>query len=107
VHPSAGTVVGDRDRLAEAFERLAAAVRAVGPDPSAVRIHAAERDGQWQVSLPLAQQGAADQLFTTTGERGNATALMLARAVVARHGGTVGIESEDGTPCLTVRLPAA
>jgi hypothetical protein len=30
---------------------------------------------------------------------------MLARAVVGRHGGTVGIESDGGVPALTVRLP--
>jgi signal transduction histidine kinase len=103
-----GTVVGDRGRLAETFERLIAAVRAVSDDPAAVRLHATLRDGQWQVALPMAAQGAADRLFTATGAHSNATALMLARAVVGRHGGTVGVDSDAaGTPCLLVRLPAA
>jgi hypothetical protein len=65
-----------------------------------------EGDWQWRISLPLPANGAADQLFTSTGDRSNATALMLARAVLGRLGGTVGIESEDGRPCLMVRLPA-
>jgi hypothetical protein len=106
--PGAGTVVGDRGRLAETFERLIAAVRAVSDDPAAVRLHATLRDGQWQVALPMPAQGAADRLFTATGAHSNATALMLARAVVGRHGGTVGVDSDAaGTPCLLVRLPAA
>jgi signal transduction histidine kinase len=101
-----GGVDGDRERLAEAFDRLIAAVQVVsGNAPSAV--HASREPDQWRVALPLPPDGTADQLFTATGSRSNATALMLARAVVGRHGGTVGIESDGGVPALTVRLPVA
>jgi signal transduction histidine kinase len=95
------TVLGDARRLGEVLERLLTAVRATGGTSA----EAGRRDGQWRLSLPLPPEVTADRLFTTTGTHGNATALMFARAVIARHGGTVGIESEDGTACLTVRLP--
>jgi hypothetical protein len=97
-------VSGDPVRLAEVFRRLAGAADAVNNGP--VAIIAFEGDYQWRVSLPLPPNGAADQLFTRTRKESNATALMLARAVVGRLGGTVGIESENGRPCLMVRLPA-
>jgi signal transduction histidine kinase len=96
-----GTAGGDPDRLAEVFERLITAVRAVHGES----VEARTGDGQWLLRLPLPPGASADQLFTATGAHGNATALMFARAVIGRHGGTVGIESDDGTACLTVRLP--
>jgi signal transduction histidine kinase len=99
-------VIGDRARLTEVFERLVGAVAAVNGESDPVGIVAREGDWQWRISLRLPANGAADQLFTSTGTRSNATALMLARAVVGRLGGTVGIETEQGRPCLMVRLPA-
>lgn len=96
-----GLASGDPGRLAEVFERLISAVRAVHGES----VEARAGDGQWLLRLPLPPGASADQLFTATGAHGNATALMFARAVIGRHGGTVGIESDDGTACLTVRLP--
>ena len=91
-------VAADPVRLAEVFDRLAAAV-------DAAHIEAREQNGEWQVALPLPPHRTADQLFTTTGTRSNATALMLARAVVGRLGGSVAIEAPAGRPSLVVRLP--
>ena len=96
-----GTAAGDPDRLAEVFERLITAVRAVHGET----VDARRRGDQWLLRLPLPPGASADQLFTATGAHGNATALMFARAVIGRHGGTVGIESDNGTAGLTVRLP--
>ena len=95
--PTAGDVIGDRDRLAQVFRRLLGAVRALGGPPEPVGAGLA--DGQWWVALRLPAGASADRLFT----EGNATALMLARAVAGRHGGTVGVEREH----LTLRLPSA
>ncbi|MFI5934546.1 histidine kinase dimerization/phospho-acceptor domain-containing protein [Actinoplanes sp. NPDC051494] len=97
-----GTVLADPVRLPEALERLTAAVHAISGGCSPVELSAAETDGQWRIRLPLPPDTAADQLFTTTGDRGNATALILARAIVGRHDGTVGIDDN----ALTVRIPA-
>lgn len=100
---SAPIAVGDRARLGEVFNRLIAAVRAVGG--SADEIAAELLDDRWRIALKLPPQQATDRLFTAADSGGNATALMLARAVVGRHGGTVGVETVTGTPYLVVRLP--
>lgn len=85
---------GDPGLLGEVFGRLVTAVRAVAGDSVA---EAGPDAGQWRLALPLPPDTAADRLFTAA----NATALMFARAVIGRHGGSVGIEHER----LTVRLP--
>jgi signal transduction histidine kinase len=103
-HPGEGSVNGDADRLAEVFDRLIAAVRAIGG--RRVRVRVSQAAGEWRVALPLPPDTPADQLFTATGTRSNATALMLARAVIGRHGGTVGVATDETGPALTVRLPA-
>jgi signal transduction histidine kinase len=101
--PGRAVITGDREWLATVFRRLAAAVRAVGGSGEPITT---EADGDtWRIALRLPDRQATDRLFTSTAEGGNATALMVARAVVGRHGGHVGVESVDGTPYLTVRLP--
>jgi signal transduction histidine kinase len=98
--PGGSVVSGDPALLADVFERLITAVRAVGGGDGI----AAGPDGtHWRLSLPLPPDTPTDRLFTATGGHGNATALMFARAVIGRHGGSVGIEHEQ----LTVRLPLA
>jgi signal transduction histidine kinase len=97
--PSGGSIAAaDPALLAEVFERLITAVRAIGGGDG---VTAGAADGQWRLSLPLPPDAPTDRLFTATGEHGNATALMFARAVIGRHDGSVGIEHEH----LTVRLP--
>jgi signal transduction histidine kinase len=101
--PQRGLVTGDRARLGQVFRRLTAAVRAIGgPDEEMV---AEEVGDRWRIALPLPGRLATDRLFTAADSGGNATALMLARAVTGRHGGTVGVESAGGSPFLTVWLP--
>jgi hypothetical protein len=87
---------GDPGLLGQVFGRLITAVRAVAGDGP---VEADLDDGQWRLSLALLGENSADRLFTAT----NATALMFARAVIGRHGGSVGIEDAR----LTVRLPIA
>ncbi|GIF07388.1 sensor histidine kinase [Actinoplanes siamensis] len=103
VTPESGLITGDRARLGEVFGRLLTAVRALG-ESAGVR---AERSGdQWLISYPLPGEQATDRLFTSTGAGGNAMALILARAVVGRHGGSVRVHSAGGTAYLRVILPA-
>jgi signal transduction histidine kinase len=91
---ASGSAAGDPALLGDVFGRLITAVRAVaGGD----LVEAGPDGDQWRLSLPLPAESSADRLFTAT----NATALMFARAVIGRHGGSVGIEDER----LTVRLP--
>lgn len=98
--PASGIVVGDRDRLSQVLHRLIMAVRAVGGDATAITAELI--DEWWRIALPLPERHATDRLFTAGG---NATALMLARAVAGRHGGRVGVETVAGTPHLVVWLP--
>jgi signal transduction histidine kinase len=96
---SGGTIASvDPAMIGQVFERLILAVRAMGGGRG---VTAGAADGQWRLSLPLPPDAPTDRLFTSTGEYGNATALMFARAVLGRHDGSVGIEDEH----LTVRLP--
>lgn len=99
------TVYGDPVRLAEAFERLLSAGLAISDPDHPMRVEASAGDAEWLITLPLPGQGAADRLFTATGAGGNSTALMLARAVLGRHGGSLRVETRDGVPSLNVRLP--
>jgi hypothetical protein len=101
--PDRGTVTGDREQLGNVFRRLVSAVRAVGGDDEEMVTDL--MGDRWRIALRLPSRLATDRLFTTADSGGNATALMLARAVIGRHGGTVGVETLDGTPYLTVRLP--
>jgi signal transduction histidine kinase len=98
--PGGSVLSGDPVLLAEVFERLITAVRAVGGGDEI----AAGPDGtHWRLSLRLPPDTPTDRLFTATGGHGNATALMFARAVIGRHDGSVGIEHGQ----LAVRLPLA
>jgi signal transduction histidine kinase len=101
--PSSGSVAGDRDWIGRVVGRLISAVRALGGEVPTV---SAERLGdRWRVALPLPGTQATDRLFTAAGSSGNSTALMLARAVVGRHGGKVGVETVARRPYLVIWLP--
>jgi hypothetical protein len=96
-------VTGDRNRLGQVFQRLLTAVRAVGGNADEI---AAELIGdRWRIALGLPWRQATDRLFTAGDSGGNATALMLARGVVGRHGGRVGVETLADAPYLVVWLP--
>ena len=98
-----GLLTGDRERLALVLRRLLAAVRTLGGEPS-VSVTAGDR--LWCVAFRLPSHRPADRCFTAAGGQGNTTALMLAKAVVGRHGGSVAVETSEGTPYLRLRLPA-
>jgi signal transduction histidine kinase len=101
--PQSGCVVGDRDWIGRVVSRLIAAVGALAGEVPAV---SADLLGdRWRVALPLPGTQGTDRLFTAAGSNGNSTALMLARAVVGRHGGKVGVETLAHRPYLVIWLP--
>ncbi|WP_436520831.1 sensor histidine kinase [Actinoplanes sp. HUAS TT8] len=100
--PASGLLLADRERLREVFTRLLSAVRALS---GTAEIEAELVGDQWRVSFPLPEEQATDRLFTSAGAGGNAMALILARAVVGRHDGSVGVHSSGGTAYLRVILP--
>jgi signal transduction histidine kinase len=101
--PQCGFVVGDRDWIGRVVSRLIAAVGALAGEVPTV---SADLVGdRWRVALPLPGTQGTDRLFTAAGSSGNSTALMLARAVVGRHGGKVGVETVAHRPYLVIWIP--
>ena len=73
------------------------------------------RDGQW-ATMSVRDNGAGispetkerifEPLFTTKGQRGNGLGLTISRTIVARYGGRLEVESEEGRgSTFTVLLP--
>lgn len=67
--------------------------------------------GGWRVTVPIGGRGG-DRIFTSSavtgdGVRHDSTALMLCRAIVARHGGRLTTDTDpDGATVLAAQLPA-
>ncbi|GAA3305451.1 MULTISPECIES: sensor histidine kinase [Dactylosporangium] len=102
--PARLTITADPVWLESLAERLlSVAVASAGDTPVHVTARAAG-DG-WLVRVPLHEQLTSNRLFTATGGARTSTALMLARAVVARHGGTLRVASADGGGAVEVHLP--
>ncbi|MER7004213.1 HAMP domain-containing sensor histidine kinase [Dactylosporangium sp. NPDC000555] len=98
------TIAADPAWLAALFERLlSVAVASAGDAP--VRVTATAGPDGWLVRLPLHEQLTSNRLFTATGGARTSTALMLARAVVARHGGTLRTATAGGGGAIELRLP--
>ncbi|MFI5912577.1 histidine kinase dimerization/phospho-acceptor domain-containing protein [Dactylosporangium sp. NPDC051541] len=98
------TITADPAWLEALAERLlSVAVASAGDTP--VHVTAQASGDGWLVRVPLHEQLTSDRLFTATGGARTSTALMLARAVVARHGGTLRMASARGGGAVEVRLP--
>jgi signal transduction histidine kinase len=115
VEPSAGTVTGDRKRLAQALMNLARNAIQFTPAGGAVRLLC---DGQEDAArIVVADNGpgiaVADQMrifdrFQRSEQSGGGVGLglPLARQFVEAHGGTIALKSEPGEGAeFTVTLP--
>jgi signal transduction histidine kinase len=99
-------VHGDAHWLAVMVDRLiAVAVTAASPGLPVTVTAIGAPDG-WTLRLPVDSGLASHRLFTRIGEKSNATALMLARAVIARHRGGLTVSTRDGRAELCVTIPA-
>jgi signal transduction histidine kinase len=96
---------GDPGWLAELVDRLIAVAVTTAPPRSTVTVQAAPDDDGWRLAVPVTSDQTADRLFTSAQGRGTATALMLARAVVARHNGTLRVVPGPDASAMVVRLP--
>jgi signal transduction histidine kinase len=119
VDPGAETVRGDRDRLEQALQNLAANAIRYAPRGTAVRLTAARDSGS--IVLAVADEGpgiAPDQLphvfdrfykadpartFESSG--GSGLGLSIVKAIVERHGGSISVTSEPGRTVFEMRLP--
>jgi signal transduction histidine kinase len=115
----ATVVRGDRDRLEQALQNLAANALRYAPAGSSITL-GARRDGQ-DIVLEVADEGAGiapehlphvfDRFFKAEASRavrqgaaGSGLGLSIVKAIVERHGGRVAVESHPGRTIFEVRI---
>ena len=109
IEPGADTVIGDRDRLEQALQNLAANAIRFAPAGTAVRLAATPRNRA--VVIAVADQGQGippehlphvfDRFYKADAARegvsgGSGLGLSIVKAIVERHGGTISVSSEPG-----------
>jgi two-component system, OmpR family, sensor kinase len=119
VDPGAETVHGDRDRLEQALQNLAANAIRYAPRGTAVRLTATRDSGSMVLAVSDEGPGIApDQLphvfdrfykadpartFASSG--GSGLGLSIVKAIVERLGGSISVTSEPGRTVFEMRLP--
>jgi len=118
IEPGADTVIGDRDRLEQALQNLAANAIRFAPPGTAVRLTAAPRGGA--VVIAVADEGPGipaehlphvfDRFYKADAARegvsgGSGLGLSIVKAIVERHGGTITVNSEPGKTVFEVVIP--
>jgi signal transduction histidine kinase len=126
VEPGAETLIGDRDRLEQALQNLAANALRFAPAGSAIELDARRDEGAVVVTITDAGPGIPpehlphvfDRFYKVEGSRapharaataGSGLGLSIVRAIVERHGGDIAVTSEPGRTVFTLRFatPAA
>jgi signal transduction histidine kinase len=124
IAPGCAFIRGDRDRLEQALQNLAANALRYAPSGSAVTL-GARREEDFVV-LSVADEGAGiapehlphvfDRFFKADASRavrqangGSGLGLSIVKAIVERHGGTVSVDSAPGQTVfrLKLRIPPA
>jgi signal transduction histidine kinase len=123
--PGAETVLGDADRLEQAFQNLAANALRYAPTGTSVTLQA-RRDGP-KVVLSVEDEGPGipaehlahifDRFYkvdasrpfdrASNGSGGSGLGLSIVKAIVERHDGTVAVRSRPGKTIFDVELPSA
>jgi len=119
IAPGAETVVGDRDRLEQAIQNLAANAIRYAPAGTAITLAAQPHAGS--VAITVADQGPGipaehlphifDRFYKADAARegvsgGSGLGLSIVKAIVERHGGSVSVDSGPGRTLFTMRLAA-
>ncbi len=120
IQPDAEYVRGDRDRLEQALQNLAANAIRYAPDGSTLRL-SARREGD-HVALTVEDQGPGippehlphifDRFYKAEPSRagqsaGSGLGLSIVKAIVERHEGRMAVTSAHGHTVFEVHLPAA
>jgi len=115
----AGTVTGDRDRLEQALQNLAANAIRFAPAGTSVRLTAGRRGDR--VAIAVEDSGAGippehlphvfDRFYKADASRegvsgGSGLGLSIVKAIVERHGGAISVASEPGKTIFEVVFPA-
>jgi signal transduction histidine kinase len=121
IEPGAETVSGDRSRLEQALQNLAANAVRYAPRGSVVRLNARRPGlGPSPVSLSVEDQGPGippehvphvfDRFYKADASRagvsgGSGLGLSIVKAIVERHGGTISVASQPGRTIFGIVLP--
>jgi signal transduction histidine kinase len=122
IEAGAEIVKGDRDRLEQALQNLAANALRFAPSGTAIELSA--RDEGDDVNLAVADQGPGiaaehlphvfDRFYKAESSRaarpghgpsGSGLGLSIVKAIVERHGGRVSVTSAPGRTTFDVRIP--
>ena len=119
IEPGAEAAIGDRDRLEQALQNLAANAIRFAPFGTAVRVTAARRGSSVVIAVADEGPGIAsehlphvfDRFYKADASRegvsgGSGLGLSIVKAIVERHGGTIGVTSEPGKTMFEVVIPA-
>jgi len=117
VQPGTETVAGDRDRLEQALQNLAANAVRFAPGGSTIRVGA--RSTADYVTLSVEDEGPGisadhlphvfDRFYKADGARtgvsgGSGLGLSIVKAIVERHGGRIAVQSKPGRTVFEIVL---
>lgn len=118
VDPQADQVTADPDRIEQAIENLVANALRHTPEGGTVTLSATQADGVATLSVSDTGDGIAPDHLPFVFERfykvdasraaestGSGLGLSITKAIIERHGGTIGVASEPGQTSFTVKLP--
>jgi signal transduction histidine kinase len=118
IEPGAGTVTGDRDRLEQAIQNLAA--NAVRYAPSGTTVHLGSEPREGGIAIRIEDEGSGippehlphifDRFYKADSARagvsgGSGLGLSIVKAIVERHGGRITAQSRPGRTVFEVTLP--
>ena len=118
VDPQADQVVADPDRIEQAIENLVANALRHTPAGGTVTLRATQADGAATLSVSDTGGGIAPDHLPFVFERfykadasraadstGSGLGLSITKAIIERHGGTIGVTSDPGRTTFTIQLP--
>jgi signal transduction histidine kinase len=118
VDPRADQVVGDPDRIEQAIDNLVANALRHTPSGGTITLSATQADGMATLSVTDTGGGIAPEHLPHVFERfykgdaaraaestGSGLGLSITKAIIERHGGTIGVASQPGRTTFTIQLP--
>ncbi|HEX7282967.1 MAG TPA: HAMP domain-containing sensor histidine kinase [Vicinamibacterales bacterium] len=118
VDPLADQVMADPDRIEQAIENLVANALRHTPSGGTITLRAMRTDGAAALSVSDTGSGIAPEHLPHVFERfykvdasraaestGSGLGLSITKAIVERHGGTIGVTSRPGQTTFTIELP--